>query len=1025
MHNEIDTSTIRAGAPWHRESYDKLLNETLPQLLARRLPLTQYAVTPVDEFSCRIDVTVGNVLVAYTIACPNEEGLFHIDEGHFVVVPLASDENLDTAIVKCAGEQLYDYIESRLGEANSDLPWDEQLVRAWLPLDTWMHEVVTSAVPYDYEHKRWATGQWLDQTNMLAAITHLRRIMIPNIENVIVPGQFGRVCPFETPEGPNIGHVFSIATGATIRDGRIEIIDDRPEAALGLLASMAPFLEHNDVNRALFGTNMMRQSRPPKDPEPAIVQTGNEPDLPGIWTGRNLLTAFVSMGAETYEDSMLVSESAAKRLSYPDEALVGDKLHNRHGQKGVISRILPDNQMPRLADGTPVDLVCSFIGLHTRMNFGQIREAVMSRIARAEGAPVIVPPFHAPSESEIKERLRKAGLPEDGMEVLFDPRLAKNLESPSLAGWVYWSRSVHKAADKIHACTHGPRCNFQGELEYYMLRDMECFEALLNHYSTCSNDRPDAAEFVDQVATGPVEQAEPPTPKFAELVKRLSAAGIRAELTEAEVSLRLDSPSGDVLKLAQPVAHPWLKGHEVSEVGALDELAEYSALVEANTRLERAIKGGAPASLREKARADLESGVSSLFDALVTPDQLRMGNRVMFSGRTALAPGLDLRLDQLGLAEEIAWTIFEPWLIRELGDKAEVESRTENAARVLDEIMARSWVILNRAPTMLPTSLIAFHPVRTSEKAIRLHPLVCFLMNGDFDGDQAAVFLPITEAAQREAGEKLSIAGHLTRDPNLFGLRFITQEALWGLAQLSLTPGGLDEINELAGVSVAASGEMVDRDTIAAALCDLMRKDGVDAVMQAMQQLYDRGLQVARESGASISPFAGSTLALPAAPEATDPDIWSAYMEEVTDILMSQTDYSSADLGPQLLAVKSGARGAIGHLPRLVSASGPTTDAAGRSVPITHNMRDGLTSEEMFACVAAGRKGLAKIVADCDVAWAYGYRAEHAPKGFGVVARAVRASHPGRVFARAAAAGECDPLTDLDSRLFVGLKPLA
>jgi hypothetical protein len=152
-------------------------------------------------------------------------------------------------------------------------------------------------------------------------------------------------------------------------------------------------------------------------------------------------------------------------------------------------------------------------------------------------------------------------------------------------------------------------------------------------------------------------------------------------------------------------------------------------------------------------------------------------------------------------------------------------------------------------------------------------------------------------------------------------------------------------------------------------------------------------------------------------------------MEEVTDLLQSRTDYYSADLGPQLLAAKSGARGTIGQLSRLVSASGPATDAAGRSMPIRHSLRDGLTSEEMFALVAEGRQGLAKIANDVafamDVAWAYGFRAEHARKGFGVLARAMRASHPGRVFARAAAAGECDPLADLDSRLFVGLKPLA
>lgn len=1019
--NKIDTSAIRAGAPWHRESYDKLLGETLPQLLARRLPLTDYKVTSVDEFTSRVEVCIGGVSVAYTIASPNEEGLFQVEEAHFVVVPLASDENLDTAEIKCVGEQLYDHIESRLGEANGDLPWDEALVRAWLPLESWVHAVVTSAVPYDYERNRWATGQWIDQTNMLAAVTHLRRIFIPSTENVVAPGQFGRVCPFETPEGPNIGHVFSIAIGATIRGGRIEIIDDRPEAALGLSASMIPFLEHNDVNRALFGTNMQRQGPAPSDPELAIVQTGNEPDLPGIWTGRNLLTAFVSMGAETYEDSILVSESAAKRLSYPSEALVGDRINNRHGQKGVISRILPDDQMPRLADGTPTDLVCSFIGLHTRKNFGQVREAVMSRIARAEGEPVIVPPFHAPSEAEIRERLLKAGLPKDGIEVLYDPRLGRDLDRPSVVGWVYWSRSIFTSAGRVFASVIGPPWQAQGELEHYNLRDLGCYETLAEMSNTRSVTRPDAAEFVERVKSGPVEHALPPTPAFANLVRRLNAAGVLAELGDSELSLRIGRPSGDAIDLAQPVPHPWLKDHTLSAVGMLDDVPECAEVANANTKLQRAIDGGAPESLRQKALVDLEQRVNDYFGALITRGCFWFFNRVMFSGRCVLAPGLDLRLDQVGIADEMAWTIFGPLLVRELGDEAEVSNRTEKAANALDELMARSWVIVNRAPTILPTNLMAFHPVRIPDPVIRLHPLVCFLMNGDFDGDQAAVFLPITEAAQREAVEKLSLAGHLRRDPNLFGLRFITQEALWGLAQLSLQPGGVDEINELSGLSL---GETVDRDTVAAALCDLMRTDGVEAVLQAMQNLMDRGFQAARESGASISPFIGSTFALPDMPEGDDPGDWDEYMEEVTDLIQSRIDYSSSDIGPQLLAVKSGARGTIAQMPRLVSASGLVTDAAGQSVPIRHNMRDGLTSDEIFACIAGARKGLAKLASDMDTAWAYGFRAEHAPKGFGVLVRAMRASHPGPVLARAAAAGECDPLTDLDARLFVGLKPV-
>src|SRR5207245_2223867 len=112
---------------------------------------------------------------------------------------------------------------------------------------------------------------------------HLRRIVIPNRMRVITPGQFGRTCPIETPEGPNIGKFLVLAMGASIEDGRIVIRDGRPEAGLGMAASCVPLLEHNDTCRLLMGTNMMRQWLTPPEPEPALVQTGLEPELPGFW----------------------------------------------------------------------------------------------------------------------------------------------------------------------------------------------------------------------------------------------------------------------------------------------------------------------------------------------------------------------------------------------------------------------------------------------------------------------------------------------------------------------------------------------------------------------------------------------------------------------------------------------------------------------------------------------------------------------------------------------------------------------
>ncbi|MCX6377444.1 MAG: hypothetical protein NTU88_15645, partial [Armatimonadetes bacterium] len=310
---------LNIATPWHTESFDRFVNDGLPGLLADRLPLSGYQAER-GEFTCRLKVMLGDIEMAFDILRPDERGVFRVGDGHMIVLPLASNEYLDTAEIKCVGEQLLDYVSERLGEAPKDIAWDEPLMRSWLPLDTWVAEFAEEI------------GQWLDKTDWLATVTHSRRLLVPTREKAITPSQFGRTCPFNTPEGPSIGRVLDIAVGAEIHDGRLVIVDDRPEANLGLTASMIPFLEHNDPNRVTFGTSMMRQWMPPPDPEPALVQTGNELSIPDFWCGRNLLTAFVSWGPDNYEDGILISESCAKRLNYPDPVEPGDKLSNRHGQ---------------------------------------------------------------------------------------------------------------------------------------------------------------------------------------------------------------------------------------------------------------------------------------------------------------------------------------------------------------------------------------------------------------------------------------------------------------------------------------------------------------------------------------------------------------------------------------------------------------------------------------------------------------------------------------------------------------------
>jgi DNA-directed RNA polymerase beta' subunit len=517
------------------------------------------------------------------------------------------------------------------------------------------------------------------------------------------------------------------------------------------------------------------------------------------------------------------------------------------------------------------------------------------------------------------------------------------------------------------------------------------------------------------------------------------------EREEEKLTFRFAPPEGDKLEFARPIPHPWLRERMLTEIGIFDgQIArvrqpldpadlepfrpqdaptspEWNALLQANDRLSRMLRAGAPENLTAKASANLEQRVKDFLDALLVSRNLLFGDNIIFSGKSVLAPGIDLRSDQVGIAEEMVWTLFGPLVTRRLGDAREVEKRTARAEKALDEILARSWVIINRAPTFIPTALLAFHPVRVPGDVIRLHPLACVPMNGDFDGDQAAVFLPITEEGQREAGELLSLAAHLRRDPALIKWLYPNHEMLYGLALLSLAPKGLDEISELAGAPVAAPQGFVTRDSVTDALRAVLERDGAEAALEAAERLMSRGFEVAKESGASISPFIGATLSRPPEPMGDDAESWNAYAEELADAVASRSDFASSDIGPQLLAVKCGARGSIQSLTSLVGARGAVTDVHGKAVPIRHGYRDGLTFEETMARVVGAREGLGRTAEEC-MSIGYGVRQGSRSNAFTALARATRAERPGVVFARAAAAGEVDPLVDLDSRLFVGLR---
>jgi len=135
---------------------------------------------------------------------------------------------------------------------------------------------------------------------------------------------------------------------------------------------------------------------------------------------------------------------------------VGDKLSGRHGNKGVISRILPEEDMPYTAEGIPVDIILSPLGVPSRMNLGQILEMHLGMAANTLGYQAITPPFLGAGHEEIKEELKKAGLPENGKLKLFDGRTGESFDQDVAVGYMYMLKLHHMVEDKIHMRSIGP-----------------------------------------------------------------------------------------------------------------------------------------------------------------------------------------------------------------------------------------------------------------------------------------------------------------------------------------------------------------------------------------------------------------------------------------------------------------------------------------------------------------------------------------------------------------------------------------
>jgi len=689
-------------------------------------------------------------------------------------------------------------------------------------------------------------SQFMDQTNPLAELTHKRRL------SALGPGglsreragfevrdvhtsHYGRMCPIETPEGPNIGLISSLATYARVNDlGFIETpyrvvrdgtvtrrsefltadqedkyivaqanakIDDRgrlveprvsarhgsleivlvspdtvdfmdvsPKQTVSVATALIPFLEHDDANRALMGSNMQRQAVPLLDSEAPLVGTGMEyraaadsgavvlarrpgtvesvsgdeivikserardtyklikfqrsnqgtcmnqtpvvdtgdeikegeviadgpcTDQGELALGRNVLVAFMPWEGYNYEDAIVISERLVKEDLFTsihieeyeveardtklgpeeitrdipnvgEEALrdldergivrigaevrsgdilvgkvtpkgeteltaeerllraifgekarevrdtslkvphgekgkvvsvkvfsrdkgdelppgvntlvrvyvaqkrkitVGDKMAGRHGNKGVISVILPDEDMPMLPDGTPVDIVLNPLGVPSRMNVGQVLETHLGWAAAQLNIWAECPVFDGPKEHEIRKYLIEAGLPPEGKVELHDGRTGERFDQKVTVGWIYMMKLLHLVEDKIHARSTGPyslitqqplggKAQFGGqrfgEMEVWALEAYGAAHTLQELLTVKSDDVVGRVKTYEAIVKGENIQ-EPGVPEsFKVLVKELQALCLDVKvLTEDKKEIELKEIEEDIAETAR------------------------------------------------------------------------------------------------------------------------------------------------------------------------------------------------------------------------------------------------------------------------------------------------------------------------------------------------------------------------------------------------------------------------------------------------------------------------------------------
>ena len=237
------------------------------------------------------------------------------------------------------------------------------------------------------------------------------------------------------------------------------------------------------------------------------------------------------------------------------KAKVGDKLVGRHGNKGVVSKILAEHEMPFLADGTPIDLVISPLSVPSRMNLGQILETHLGWAAHKLNYIAISPALLGADQTDIKRELKLAGLPESGQVTLYDGRTGQPFPKPITVGYMYVMKLIHMVDDKVHARSIGPyslitqqplggKAQFGGqrfgEMEVWALEGYGVAHTLQEMLTIKSDDVQGRAAAYESILKGePIRNPNVPA-SFNLLVAELKSLGMSVEVKEKPRELRDD-----------------------------------------------------------------------------------------------------------------------------------------------------------------------------------------------------------------------------------------------------------------------------------------------------------------------------------------------------------------------------------------------------------------------------------------------------------------------------------------------------